>query len=195
MLKTGLGVLRREDAESFVNGQLKSRERACFKGAETLFELRPAFLNGIEVRRVGRQIEQRGPGLLDEFFDPSDLVSSQIVHHYNLAGLELRAENFLQVSEKDIAIGRSFDDHGRDPAGNTDRTQNSQRAPMARRNSFVDAFAAQRAPVTPGHFRCHAAFVQEDEALRIDLFAFFPPELSVSGGSLAILFGGVERLF
>jgi hypothetical protein len=188
-------VLLGENTKGVVDSKLKSRERACFESAEALFELCPAFLDRVEVWRVRRQIEQGCSGLADEIFHARDLVRSEVIQNHNLAGLELRAENLLQVSEKDIAIGGSFDHPSANPTGSTDGTQNSQRAPVACRNSFVHTLAAQRAPITPGHFCCYTAFVDENEALRIDLFAFFLPELSLRGDSLTLLFSGVERFF
>ena len=87
-------------------------------------------------------------------------------------------------------MGASIDMVATQP--DTDGAQNGQRTPATRRNSFVHAFTAHRPPVTPGHFRRDTAFVKEDEALRVDLFAFFPPEFSLGCDPLTVLFRSVE---
>lgn len=184
--------MRSEHTEGIVDRKLESGEGAGFESAEALFELGPALLDWVEVGRVRRQIEQRCSGRTDEFLYAGDFVRSEIVHHHNLSGLELRTQNVLQISEKDVAIGGRLNHHRAHPAGKTDGTQHRQGAPVACGNSFVDTLTAHRPPIPPGHFRCDPAFVEENEALRIDLFACFLPKLSFCGDLFPLLFGGLE---
>jgi len=50
--------------------------------AQDLFDLAPHRLDGIEVRRIGRQIQQPGAG---GFPDSPDLVRGRIVQNHHLA--------------------------------------------------------------------------------------------------------------
>ena len=47
---------------------------------EQRLELREGHLDRIEIRRIGRQIEELGAGKLDPLSNAIDLVSWQIVH-------------------------------------------------------------------------------------------------------------------
>ncbi len=92
-------------------------------------------------------------------------------------------------------ISGGFDRHDGHPAGDIDRAEHRQCAPVAGRHSLIDALAAHGPAITPGHLSGDAAFVDKDEPLRVDLFGFFPPEFSLGFDPLAVLFGGAERLF
>ena len=159
---------------------------------QLLFDLRPAFFDRVEVRRVGRQVTERGAGLFDEFPHTVHFVRSQIVHDDQLTGLQLWTQDVFQISAEDIAVGGCFDGHRSYPTGNTDRAQHGQCSPAAGRNSFFDARPVQRTSITPRHFRGDAALVDEDELRRIDLPGFLLPEPALRFDSFAVLLGSVE---
>ena len=185
-------MLGGESTEGVGQSVLEGRKGAGLEYAESLFELGPAFFDWVEVGRVGWKIEQPGPGLADAFGYAIDFMCGQVVHDNNLTGLELWAENMIEVSQKNVSIGSRFDCHGGDPAGNADRAQYSQRLPAACRNAFTKPRDAHDATVASRHFRRDTAFVEEDELRRIDLFDFFLPEFSLSFDSFGILLCGVE---
>jgi hypothetical protein len=135
------GVLGCEGSESFAKSLLEGNDGTGFESAELLLHLSPALLDGVEVGRVGRQVTERSPGLLDEFSDAVHFVSSQVVHDDQLAGFQLWAKNLFQISQEDVSIGRRLNGHNGHPAGNADCSQYSQCAPVAGRNSLVDAGA------------------------------------------------------
>ena len=70
----GLRVLRSDVREKLCNCLFEGLGRSGFGGAEELFELGPGFLDGIEVRRVGRQVEHFRSGRLDPLPNAGDLV-------------------------------------------------------------------------------------------------------------------------
>ncbi len=55
--------------ECFGDGLLELFWGSCFCGSEVLFELGPGLFNGVEIGRVGRQVEQRGPRI-EQLLDP-----------------------------------------------------------------------------------------------------------------------------
>ena len=61
---------------------------AC--GANEGLELREAELDGIEVRAIGWQVPEGGPGGLDGALDAGDLVGPEIVGDDDVAGLQGR---------------------------------------------------------------------------------------------------------
>lgn len=186
------GVFRGEGTEGVGESVLEGRQGAGFEYAQSLFELRPAFFDGVEVGRVRWQIEQCCPGLPNTLGHAVDLVRGQVVHDNNLAGPELGTKNVLEVSQEDVSVGSRFDRHGGDPAGNTDRTQHAQGSPVTCRNAFTEPRTTRDATVAPCHFRRDATLIEEDESCRVNLFDFFLPELSLGSDPLAILFSGVE---
>ena len=52
--------------------------------AQDLFDLAPHGFDGIEVRRIWRQIEQLGAGSLEGFPDSLDFVRGQIIQNHCL---------------------------------------------------------------------------------------------------------------
>ena len=186
------GILGRNCGERFGQSVLEGGDGTRLERAQLLFYLCPALFDRVKVRRVGRQVTERGAGLFNEFPDTVHFMGSQIVHDDQLTGLQLRTQDVFEISPENIAIGGRFDRHRSHPTGNTDRSQHCQRSPASGRNSFFDARAVQRTSVTPRHFRGDAALVNEDELRRIDLSGFPPPELALRFDSLAVLLGGVE---
>ena len=59
---------------------------ATASGANEGLELREAELDGIEVRAIGWQVPEGGPGSLDGALDAGDLVGPEIVGNDDVAG-------------------------------------------------------------------------------------------------------------
>ena len=188
-------MLRSEDTEGIGEGVLEGGERAGLEGAQALFHLRPTFLDGVEVRRVGRQKEKRCPGLMDSFGNTVHFMRAEVVHDHDLIGQQLRTQNLIEVGEKDVSVGRRFNRHSGNPTGSTDGAEYRHRSPVASWNAFLKSGTAHRTPVALRHFSGDAAFVEEDEPCRVDLPGFFLPAPALLPDPLGVLLGGVERLF
>ena len=72
--------------------------QSSFSRTQQLFDLRPGLLDGIEVGRMGRQLEQLRAASLDQLSHSGHLVRRQVVHHYHLSGLQPRTQDLLQVA-------------------------------------------------------------------------------------------------
>ena len=107
----------------------------------------------------------------------------------------MRAQNVIEVSQKDVSVGSRFNRHNADSAGDTDGAQYGHRSPVARWNTFMEPGTAYSAAIAPRHFGGGAAFVEEDEPRRIDLPGFLLPEFPLGSDPGGILLCGVERLF
>ena len=81
---------------------------AC--GANEGLELREAELDGIEVRAIGRQLPEGGPGSLDGALDAGDLVGPEIVGTDDVAGLPGRHQDLVDVGAEALAIDRAVED-------------------------------------------------------------------------------------
>jgi len=163
--------------------------------AKVLFDLRPGFFDGIEIGRVGRQIEHFRSPRLDPFAHPVDLVRTEVVHHHHVAGSERGAQDMFDVGEEDIGVGRFLDGHRRIDSAQTHCRQNGQDLPVAAGRRFVDSATIDTASIEPRHRGCDTALVQENQVFRRDrpdaLDELLPP---VTVG-LGVALGGVERLF
>lgn len=68
------------------DGQIEIKAGLSFGYTQYFFPLRPGFLDGIQVRRIRRQMEQFRPSCLDAFPYSLNLVAAQIVHPHHIAG-------------------------------------------------------------------------------------------------------------
>ena len=83
---------------------------AC--GANEGLELREAALDGMEVRAIGWQVPEGGPGSLDGALDAGDLVGPEIVGDDDVAGVQGRHQDLVDVGAEALAIDRAVEDPG-----------------------------------------------------------------------------------
>ena len=83
---------------------------ATASGANEGRELREAELDGIEVRAVGWHVPEGGPGGLEGALDAGDLVGPEIVGHDDVAGLQGRHQDLVDVGAEALAIDRAVED-------------------------------------------------------------------------------------
>jgi len=55
---------------------------------EDLLEFGPGLFDGIQIGRIGRQVEQLCLTGLDALTYSIDLVGAEIIHHYHVAGVQ-----------------------------------------------------------------------------------------------------------
>ena len=187
-----MDVLRSDGSEGLTEAVFESEHRTSFGSAEELLDLGPALLDGIEVGGIRRQIAKLGSALLNQITHALHFVSGQIVHHHDVAGLELRAQHLFDVSQEDVTIGGRFDGHDGDPSRGTHGTQHGKRSPVPSGCAFGDSLSADATPVTSRHLRRDAAFVQKYQPFRVDLAGLFAPEAAPDLTVRGVLLGGVE---
>jgi len=73
-------------------------------------ELGDCLFDRIEVGGVWGQIAQRCPLCFDRLVDASNLVAQEIVHDNDIAGLQRRREDLLDIGEEAIAVDRTIED-------------------------------------------------------------------------------------
>src|SRR6516225_2459533 len=82
---------------------------------DALLDECPARLDGIEVRRVGRQVFEPGADLLDDFADTRVMVSLCVVHDDDVARRELRRERVRDPFDEALAVCSLEERAHRDP--------------------------------------------------------------------------------
>ena len=76
--------------------------------AQERLELGEQLLDRVEIRAVGRQVEDRGRGRGDRLADDHDLVRRQVVEHNDVAGRECGRQELLDVrAERRAVMGPS----------------------------------------------------------------------------------------
>ena len=83
---------------------------ATASGANEGLALREAELDGIEVRAVGWQVPEGGPGSLAGALDAGDLVGPESVGNDDVAGLPGRHQDLFDVGADALAIDRAVED-------------------------------------------------------------------------------------
>jgi len=84
----------------------------AFGCAQQLFELGPCLFDGVQVRRVRRQVEQLGSCRFNSFAHSLDLVRTEIVHDHHVANAQFRAQDLIQIGQEYLSIRGRFDGHG-----------------------------------------------------------------------------------
>ena len=81
---------------------------AC--GANEGLELREAELDEIEVRAIGWQVPECGPGGLEGPLDAGDLVGPEVVGDDDVAWLQGRHQDLFDVGAEALAIENAVED-------------------------------------------------------------------------------------
>src|ERR1700719_9178 len=74
-----------------------------------MFELGEDLLDGVQVGGVFRQKEELGAGRADRPANRPPLVAAEIVHHDDIARLQGRDENLVDIEAERLAIDRAIE--------------------------------------------------------------------------------------
>ena len=163
--------------------------------SEECFDLGERQLDWVEVRAVGRQEAQLGACGLNRLADGRRFVSRQIVHHDDVAWLECGREDLLDIGEERRAVHGSVERHWRRHPFKTERANECGRLPVAMRHGRPAALASGRAAIAAGHLGRGSAFVDEDQALGVEIGLPIEPGYASPGDVRSILFASMRRLF
>src|SRR5918994_7130068 len=126
-------------------------------------ELGKRFFYGIEIGRVGRQVEKRAASLLDELAHPRTFVRREVVHHHYLPRLQFGSKDPLHVGFEDRLRGRTFHRQRRPhPRAGHARKQGDISTPVAW-HSKVRSSSSARPPVEGRERGVGRALVHEHE--------------------------------
>jgi len=195
MTEPSSGVVSGNGLEGVNDGLIQSFRSPSFTGAQELFELEPSFFNGIEVGRVGRQIEQFGATGFDSLLDAANFVRRQVVHDHYVAGLEFGTQHLLHIGGKHLAVGGRFDGHDRLHTAQAHRSQRGQYFPVTLGRGFGDPLAFGRSAPQSCHLGRNPTFVQEDQLLRGDCAESFQECFAPLPIDFGVSLPGMERLF
>jgi hypothetical protein len=168
---------------------------AFLRLAHPVFDLGEGLLDRIEVRRVGRQVPKPGAGSLDHLPDGRRLMTSQIIHDDDVAGLQNGDELLLDISAEALAVDWPVEDtRCREPIP-AQRSKEGQRAPMAVRSQAAKPLAPRPPASQRSHVGLDPGLIDEDQALRIETGLPGSPSLTPAGNIGARLLKGEQRFF
>jgi len=131
--------------------------------AQDLFDLAPHRLDGIEVRRIGRQIQQPGADGCKSFPDSPDFVRGQIIQNHHLARAQGGREPLCHPSQKHFAVHGPF----KKPrsAGTLQTNAGDQRARLivSVRDARQESLPTPRAAPQARHLGVGSAFVHKHQ--------------------------------
>jgi hypothetical protein len=163
--------------------------------SEQGFEFGEDLLDGVEVGTVFREEEELGAGGADGAPHGLSFVAAEIVDDDDIARLERRDEDLLDIGEEAVAVDRPVDDAWSGDAIAAERGEEGQRAsPALRRRG--DELLASRCPATQGrHVGLGPGLVDEDQPRRVKPALIELPLPPPSRHVGAILLGGEQRFF
>ena len=98
MPKIVAAFVRAEVRQALAEERPERLGAATASGANEGLELREAELDGIEVRAVGWQVPECGPGGLEGPLDAGDLVGPEVVGDDDVAGVQGRHQDLVDVN-------------------------------------------------------------------------------------------------
>lgn len=163
--------------------------------AEFRLELGEHLFDRVEVRAVGRQVDDLGLGLPDCLCDSGHLVARQVVHHHQVAGTQTRHQDLLDVGEEQLAVECSIDRHRRGQAGGSQGGHEGGDLLVLVRHCLDDPRAGRSPPVPAGHGGGGTGLVEEDQPVRIETGLPDSPGGAGRGYVRTVLFRRADRPF
>lgn len=122
-------------------------------------------------------------------------MRSKVVHHHHFTWTQGWQQNLLDISAKDVGVGRCIDRHaGRTPI-QAQRAQHGRCLPMAGWRFGMQAMASQGASTQTRQIGFGAAFIQEDQPRWVETALASSPRPPRPGDLRSVLLAGPERLF
>ena len=163
--------------------------------AQKGFELGEGKFDGVEIGRVGRQIDQRGPGRFNEVAHARDLVSREVVDDDDIALAEDGNQHLGEVDKKGLTVHRPIEKEGSDQAGTAQARGKSGCLPMAPGDRRNQALAPGASATQAHHLGVGAGLVDEDQFVGIESGLVGLPASSLLSDIGPVLFARVQAFF
>jgi len=158
-------------------------------------ELGEGHLDRVHIWAVGRQVEDLSTAIGNRLADAGHLMGRQVVEHHDIATLEGRCQDVLDVHAEGIAIHGAIEHPGCGHAGEPQAGDEGHRLPVAEWRLVTAALTNWRPAIEPRHLGVHSSLVEEDQALGIKEWLCGSPQLAPRGHVRPILLGCSQRFF
>ena len=140
---------------------LDNRQMAFpFRGLQEPLELREDELDRVQIRAVRRQVEEPRSRSRNRLPNAGNLVSTEVVHHHDVAWLKGRDQMAGYPAKEDLAVNGSINDQRRRQTCRTKRREERRRLPVAVGHAGQQTLALGRPPPRTSHGRLgHGAVV------------------------------------
>ena len=128
-----------------------------------MLDLGEELFDPIGIGGVLRQEEQPRAGLADGGADRPGLVRAEIVHHDDVAGLQLRHQHLFDIDKEACRVDRTVDDPGRADAINAQGGNERHGVPVAEGSVSEQPFAARRPASQRRHVRLRPGVSRPEE--------------------------------
>ena len=163
--------------------------------SEQGFKLCKPLLDWIEVWTVRRQEQKSGADGTDGLAHREAFMTAEIVHDDNVARLERRDEELLDIGLEAFAVdGPIKNARGIDPVVPQGGNE-CKRSPMPMRRVPAQALPSRSPAVGADHIGLGPGFVDEDEAVGINLSLMPFPACPSARDVGPVLFGWQQRFF
>ena len=147
---------------------LDNRQMAFpFRGLQEPLELREDEFDRVQIRAVWRQVDEPRSRSRDPLPNAGNLVSTEVVHHHDVAWLKGRDQMAGYPAKEDLAVNGSINDQRCRQACRTKRREERRRLPVAVGHAGQQTLPLGRPPPRTSHVRLGPCFVDEDEPIRI----------------------------
>ena len=175
-------------APGCVDGSLSGFAQECLQLGEHL-------LDRVQIGAVGWQEEEFGAGRADGASDCRALVTAEIIHDDDVAAVQGRHQEVLDVGQERAAIDRAIEHAGCVDAVGAQRREKSERSPAAVRHLRPQSLAARCAAVGARQIGFRRGLVDEDQPSRIRPALILLPLRATPGDRRPVLLAGVHGFF
>src|ERR1043166_4733859 len=143
------------------NCSTESANRSLGSFAKIILELAVEQLDGVEIRRVLREVTHRRSHLPDLLLDACDLVGFKVVQHDDVFAPQGWNQALFDIGSEHLSVHRPLDNHrgGQSVVAQTGHV--GDRLPFAERDAADHPLAAGSAPPQPCHVGADAGLVDK----------------------------------
>lgn len=163
MLKPAKGIEGRHRLKRPTDGVHQGVQGGPPAAPNERFQFGEHHLNRIEIRTVGREVEQGTLPSFDERPYGRSMVGGKIVHHDHLTWLECWTEMLTDIPLKGVPIDRSRKDQRGQWPREAQATDQGLVHPVVPSHLAYSPQVTGRAGIQPGHGGVEATLVQEDQ--------------------------------
>ena len=140
-----------------------TRHCALRCGAAKPLSLAKTWLYRVEVGAVGRQIAQRRARGLNSLAHTVDLVRAEVIHHDDVARVQLRRQHLLDPGDEGLAVDGAIQDAGCGQAAFTQSAHKRGGVPVTTRRSSQATLAPRGSTTRRRHAGRRPGLVEKDQ--------------------------------
>lgn len=170
-------------------------ERTRVHRSKQSFDLGKDLLDRIEVRAVGRQVQELHPGVFKALSDAGRLVRGEIIDDDDASRLHFRDQAFLEPLAKDRAGHGAWEQLRRQDGIVRQPRDEGRRQPVAVRGLGEQFLALMTPAMAAGHRRVRAGLIDKYQRGRVEVRLCRPPEFTRQSNVGPVLFSREDRFF